>query len=179
MKDFIYWVDGNDRIIFVDANWLAFAQQNGMGRSNLKPVIGTSLWSHISDITTRHFYQLLMTDVRNTSRPATVAFRCDGPECRRFMELRITGAGRKDLEFRSRLLREERRERMALLDSDTPRSSEMLLMCLWCKKVKTSAWQEVEAAVNEFRLFEQDRMPMVSHVTCPACESLGLRTILI
>ncbi len=179
MKDFIYRVDGGDRITFVDANWLAFGEQNGMRPPSLKPVIGTSLWRHIADFSTRHLYQLLMTEVRKTSRPVTVPFRCDGPECRRFMELRIIGTSREDLEFRSRLVREEPRERVALLDADTPRSSDLLLMCLWCKKVKTSAWHEIEIAVSDFRLFEKEKLPMVSHVTCPACEALGLRSIII
>lgn len=174
MKQFVYLVDAEDRITFVDENWLAFAGENGPPKLTAETVIGQPLWNFVSEITTRHIYQLLMGRVRTSGLPVCIPFRCDSPDRRRFMELQINPLPAGALELRSRLFREEERRYVALLDAAIPRSKQMVSMCAWCKKVKVADWVEVEAAVHELGMFAERSVPLISHVTCPACEKLVL-----
>ena len=173
MREFIYQVDANDRIIFVDANWVAFAAENGSPALTAEAVTGRTLWNYISDPTSQQFYKIFMADVRRTGRGITVPFRCDGPECRRFMKLFILPLAGGALEFRSALIREEARPKVNLLDPDFPRTEEFLTMCAWCKKIKVSGWMEAEDALHQLKFFDRPQLPQITHGICEDC----LRTL--
>jgi len=170
MREFICQVDARDKIIFVDANWIVFAAQNGLPSLTLELVKGQSLWDYISDETSRQFYKALARKVRRTGVLVGVPFRCDSPECRRFMKMFILNLAEGALEYRSVLLREEARLKVDLLDPDFPRTREMVTMCAWCKKVHADEWMEAEEAVRVLGLFEQKRLPQITHGVCPACQ---------
>jgi hypothetical protein len=179
MKQFVYRVDAQDRIQFVDANWLAFAVENGTNSLTQEAVTGSSLWTHISDVSTRHLYRTIMNRVRSTGRPMTLPFRCDLPERRRYMALGILRGAEMALEFRSYLLREESTQRVSLLDAGLPHTTDLLRMCSWCKKVdvKDGSWQEPDIAVRLLRLFEASKLPLITHVSCPVCEETVLALV--
>jgi hypothetical protein len=170
MRQFIYRVDAEDRIASVDATWVAFAVENGLPSLPAKFVIGTSLWDYLSEPSMQQFYRMFMTKVRKTGLPVNVPFRCDGPDCRRFMEMGIILLAGNALEFRSFLLREEPRPWVELFNPKFPRKAELLTVCAWCKKVKASGWLEAEDAVRELKLSEPIALPMISHGICPDCE---------
>ncbi len=140
-------------------------------------VVGTSLWKHISDATTRHFYKLFLERVRKSKETIIVPFRCDAPGKPRFMELHIVHLSKTELEFRSVLVKKKKRGPARLPDLKTPRNDELILMCVWCKKVKVSDWRVAEDALKELGLFEKATLPLISHVVCPACESQALKAV--
>lgn len=179
MKQFVYRVDAQDRIQHMDSVWLAFALENGASSLTERLVKGTSLWDHVTDASTRHLYQIILARVRETGRPVTIPFRCDHPERRRFMALGVLPQPDRSLEFKSYLLREEPAERVGLLDASMPRTTELLRMCCWCKKVDTgeAGWQEPVKAVQLLKLFDTPAVPLISHVACPACEADVLRRL--
>ena len=43
-------------------------------------------------------------------------------------------------------------------------------MCAWCKKADVGGWVEVEEAVRRLQLFDQARLPRITHGVCPACK---------
>jgi hypothetical protein len=159
MKEFICQVDAEDRITFVDANWVSFAAENAAPALTLEAVKGRLLWDYIADQTSRHLYQ----------SPVSVPFRCDGPDCRRFMNMFIVSLEAGAVEFHTVLLRAESRPRVDLLDPDFPRTDKFIIMCAWCKKVQAVEWLEVEEAARQLHLFEQPRLPQITHGVCPAC----------
>jgi hypothetical protein len=169
MREFIYQVDAKDRITSVDANWVAFAAENGLPALTAEAVTGKSLWDYVSNPTSKQFYKIFMAEVRKTGRTITVPFRCDSPECRRFMKLAIQSLSHGALEFRSVLIREEPRPRVNLLDPGFPRTEEFLTMCAWCKKVKAPDWVEAEAAVQQLKFFDQPQLPQITHGICENC----------
>jgi hypothetical protein len=173
MREFIYRVDANDRFTFVDANWVAFAVENGSPALTAEAVMGKSLWDYLSNPTLQQFYKIFMADVRKMNRGITVPFRCDGPECRRFMKLFLLPLTDGALEFRSVLVREESRPKVNLLDSNFPRTEEFLTLCAWCKKVKASDWMEAEDALHQLKLFDRPQLPQITHGICEDC----LRTL--
>jgi hypothetical protein len=175
MQQFIYRVDAQDRITFVDANWLAFAAKNGLPALTAEAVMGKELWDFISDQTSRQFYKMFAGKARETGHIIAVPFRCDSPTQRRFMKMFIVPQPEGALEFRSLLEREEVRPRVDLFDANAPRSSEYITVCAWCKRAKASAWMEAEEAVQELQLFNRTHLPQISHGICPDCKAALLR----
>ncbi len=168
---FVHRVDSDGRLKSVNDAWLAFAAENGWHTSTSE-VLGSPLMAYISDPETRHIYHLLIEQVRKDGRPACFSYRCDSPDCRRLMEMRIHHDRALDqVEFRSRVLRVERRDPVALLKSGpAERSGALLTVCSWCKAVQTDdAWVEVEQAVKRLGLLAAQALPQISHGICPAC----------
>jgi hypothetical protein len=171
-RAFIHRIDAEDRICFVNDAWLAFADENDWSTS-AEQALGTPLLSHLSDPETRHIYRLLIERARNGAPPAGFRYRCDSPELMRSMEMRISQGRNGQIEFRSRVLRLERREPILLLDSGLrQRSSAVLEMCSWCKAVRAeTAWLGLEEAVQRLGMLAQSGLPQLSHGICPACSA--------
>ncbi len=177
-RTFIHRIDSDGRICFVNADWLAFAAENDWPVTSAQ-VLGTELLTSISDLQTRHVYGLLIERVRRSGAPVQFRYRCDAPDCRRLLEMHMHYQPEFDqVEFRSSAISIERREPVALLDvRTTPRSSETLSVCSWCKAVQTAqAWMELEQAVMRLGLFAVEALPRISHGICPDCS--GRLTIL-
>ena len=173
-REFIYRVDAHDRIVFANAEWYNFAGENAALAIKPAAVIGFLLWDFISHPETKQLFHDLLKKVRETGRPVTFPYRCDSPDCRRFMELEIVRLPNQEVEFRSRILRQELRTPVRLLEDKVERTEELLIVCGWCKKVAMPAprWVEIETAVNELHLFDAARQPRISHGLCEACASL-------
>jgi hypothetical protein len=169
---FIYRINQSNAIFFVNDAWLDFAQENQAFELNSDAVLSKSLWSFVSGLETQHLYGVMLDKVRTGQAPIKVPFRCDGPECRRYMELKIFPLPYKGLEFRSRILKIEPRDSVKVLDMSVDRSSDFIRMCSWCKKVYTGellGWVEVEKAMQILDLFSAVKLPHITHGMCPDC----------
>jgi hypothetical protein len=107
----------------------------------------------------------------HAGRPMRFNFRCDAPEYRRHMEMTIARRDGGELQFETRIVREEERRRQQLLDWRAPRAGGLLRICGWCKRVDVGEgrWGEVEEAVTALRLFERPSLPMLTHGMCEPC----------
>jgi hypothetical protein len=115
-------------------------------------------------------YELLLRHVRENKTTVTVPFRCDAPDLRRFMSLEIALAGNGHVSFTGRIVREESRPPVDLLDRKVARADDVLVICGWCRQVDNSGvWCDVEVAVAELALFERAQLPMISHGLCNGC----------
>ncbi|KAA3610434.1 MAG: hypothetical protein D8M58_05535 [Calditrichaeota bacterium] len=177
-KVFIYYLDSNDKIIDVDDNWLSFAAENvySISQSFIKD---KPIWDIITDIEIQHFYKILIDKVRTYKTKIHFPFRCDSPDCRRFMELSLRLDQENRIEFKSRLIREEFREPVDLFDVQNDRSKELVRVCSWCKKVAVSdnTWLEVEDAIRELSLFDYIKLPKITHSICPTCHKNNRRLL--
>jgi len=170
-REFIYRIDAEGRICFVNAAWQAFAAENGW-QVGAAQVLGSDLMASITDERTRHLYGLLIERVREPGRLARFGYRCDAPDTRRLMEMQMRyDESRKQVEFRSRVALIEKRDPVALFEApQTNRTEELLSVCSWCKAVLADqAWVEVEEAVVRLDLFSADALPRISHGICPEC----------
>src|SRR5262249_40724309 len=105
-----------------------------------------------------------------TGRTLRFEFRCDSPSCTRLLEMGVSLVEPGVVEFRTRLLREEPRPPAALLAPDFPRSTELLRVCSWCKRIDARGeGAEVEEAVARLRLFAPPRLPQLTHGICEGC----------
>jgi hypothetical protein len=173
-RTFQYEIDAQDRICLVSDAWLKFAQDNGAYELTREAVVGTLLWDSVADGETKHLYEMLFAKVRRTGVSSTIPFRCDSPDCRRHMALTIARAPGGALVLTGRLVREERRSSMALLDSSVERSREMATVCSWCKRMRMTSdvWVELEEAISSRGLFDSAPMPRITHGICGECTAL-------
>lgn len=169
-REFVHRIDADDRLCFVNDAWLAFAQENGW-RISADAVLGSPMMSHVAGAETRHIYRLLVDRVREAARPARFHYRCDSPGLRRYMEMQMVACRSGQIEFRSRVLRLERRDPVRVLDLALPHSRDhRLQICSWCKAVYVQqAWLGLEEAVQRLGLLADAVLPQLSHGICPAC----------
>lgn len=165
-----YRIDGDNRISYVNPEWMEFAIENGAEQLVLPGVLGKPIWDFIAGSETRHLYHVMLESIRTTNAVICFLFRCDAPRLRRYMEMLMRPWGTNGVEFSSRVDREEPREPVQLLMPTAARSDQMIRMCGWCKRVATPKWLEVEDAIRELRLFELDYMPQITHTVCLECE---------
>jgi hypothetical protein len=98
---YIYRVDADDIICYVDPHMVSFAKENGAPHLTLNALVGQPLFGFIAGLETRHLSEVLMERVREYQRVVEVPFRCDAPAYRRFMRLRISPLADSGLQFES------------------------------------------------------------------------------
>lgn len=169
-----YAIDARDRLVAVDAQWDAFAQENGAPGLDRSHVLGHELWEFISDPNTVTLYKMLLARVRENDTAVILPLRCDSPDRRRYMRLVIAPLHRGSARFDAVLEREEPREVVSLLDARARRSDANLAICGWCKRIRVGEeeWLEVEDAVVRMDLFGRPEVPNLSHCMCPDCERI-------
>jgi len=169
-----YAIDDEDHLIRLDQGFYRFAEENGWDGAG--DSLGRSLWDFVAGHEVKKLQRLLLRRIRDEVRSVELPFRCDGPEVRREMEIRIAAdkSGRVVM-FSARLVDEEERdEPQPLLDPASPRGEELLTMCAWCDRFEVGGeWVEVEEAAARLELFRRDELPALDHGICPRCnESL-------
>lgn len=176
--ELVYVVNAEDILISVDGEWDGFALDNGGPEATTGRVLGRSIWNFIADGSTRQIYRHVLTKVRLTRVSMRFPFRCDGPDCRRFLEMHIVPGSDHSVRFHSRTLRVERRPRQPLLDSARTRGDTLLRMCSWCKKINVDGeWLEAEAAIEKGKLFDTPALPAITHGICDTCRQEMLERI--
>ena len=120
---------------------------------------------------------MLLRRIRSEARSVELPFRCDGPEVRREMDIRIAASNSRRLVLFSARPRQEqtREERQPLLDVSAPRGEDTIEMCGWCDRFLVEGeWVEVEEAAARLRLFARPELPEITHGICPACTEMLL-----
>lgn len=165
-----YAIDDQDRLIKVDEGYYRFAEENGWNEAGAS--LGRSLWDFVAGQEVKKLQRLLLRRVRDGVRQVELPFRCDGPDVRREMDIRIAAdrSGRVVL-FSARIrFEEEREEPQPLLDPRAPHGGDFLPMCAWCDRFLVKGeWVEVEEAAKRLELFRRSEMPALDHGICPQC----------
>jgi hypothetical protein len=170
-RSFIWIIDGADKFVHVNDDWLAFAAENTAPQLTAPSVLGQPIWRFIQGQETSYLYEQIFDRVRAGQSPVTFPFRCDSPVCRRFMEMTLSLLSGGGIQFSSHIIREERREPVDLLDASQDRSREFLKICSWCKRIYIPGrgWEEIEAAIAPLDLFGHHSMPRMTHSICNSC----------
>jgi hypothetical protein len=165
----VYRIDPENVIVSVNDAFRDFAARNDA--APLANCVGQSLWTHIRDWDTKQIYGILFARVRSTGRSARIPFRCDSPDCRRFMEMEIGNVAGGLLELRCHLDREETRPSVQVHRFQPNDPYTLITMCSWCLRIRNSslAWLEVEDAIAEMRVFASDRPTAITHGICKSC----------
>lgn len=170
-----YAIDEHDHLIRVDEGYYRFAEENGWKEATTS--LGRSLWDYVAGHEMVKLQRLLVRRIRDDVGDVELPFRCDGPEVRREMKIRIVARpGGRVVLFSARMRSEEARDLPQwLLGADTPRSDEVLEMCGWCDRFQVDGeWVEVEEAARRLELFNRPELPALSHGICPDCNEMLL-----
>ncbi len=169
----VYRIDAGDRLTYVSPEWMEEAQSWPSARLAPGEVIGRSLWECLCDAAVREIYAALIVRVRD-GRTVKFTYRCDTPDRRRLYQLRISLVGSQEVEFVSKLQKEEARPVVALLDPAHPRERDRTLpMCSWCHRVALPVdfWVPIEDAAQVGGLMEANPLPRLLPGACPECRS--------
>lgn len=166
-----YWIDAEDEILVVGADWSSFA------RGNRAPELADTtpdrtLWSYFDGDEVRDLWRLLTARVRATRTAAQVPLRCDAPDMRRWFEMTVTPVPDGVVHFRCSLVFEEPRDAVELLDAFGRRDPDAAAVpvCSWCGDAHDGeSWGRIEDVVRERRLLEQELLPPIRHGVCPTC----------
>jgi hypothetical protein len=170
-----YAIDEHDHLVKVDQGFYSFAEENGWDEAGTS--LGRSLWDYVAGEDLKKIQRLLLRRLRDEVRDVELPFRCDGPDVRREMDIRILARpGGRAVLFSARLRSEEERDAFQpLLDPAARRGDETLSMCGWCDRFEVEGeWLEVEEAARRLGLFERTEMPTLSHGICPDCNRMLL-----
>ncbi len=166
-----YTLDRHNAIIDVNEGWEAFASQNEGEGLSLEDIRGHLIWEYVASAEVRYIWNEVLERVRRRGRSTTIPFRCDGPATRREIEAYISALPNGCIQYENYLHREDARTPIPLLSMQTAGGTNgCVRMCSWCKNILAPAgWLELEDAVNELRLLDQQAMPRISHGVCPDC----------
>jgi len=172
---FTYEIDGSNCLVKVCSNWDEFAEQNE-AKDLIRPKVqGKNLFEQVKNRETRQIYFELFKLVREHRRHIQFKYRCDSPDTRRLMQMHLLPLNNEHILCCSRIIKAEPRKPLSLLDSDMKRSAQFVIMCGWCKDVKTPAgWLPVEEAIKDLEYFNAEAPPKISHGICSKCmDSFG------
>jgi hypothetical protein len=167
-----YSIDDQNRLVSFNENWDPFALQNSSAHLVAENISGQSLFEHISGEELSQLWRYIIDGVRKRQSSAEFDFRCDSPDFKRFMRMRVWH--QKDrVVFTSTLLRTKAASGLKIFDVKPTRSKLQILACSWCKSIKAgeTLWLEPEIAVERMQLLEHDHPPEISHGICPVCYS--------
>lgn len=170
-----YAIDEHDHLVKVDEGYYRFAEENGWADAGSS--LGRSLWDYVAGEDLKKVQRLLLRRIRDEVGDVELPFRCDGPDVRRRMDIRIkAGRGGRAVLFSARVRSEETRDfPQRLLDPTAPRGPETLAMCGWCDRFEVEGeWVEVEEAARRLGLFDRPELPSLRHGICPDCNGLLL-----
>ncbi|HEY5053845.1 MAG TPA: hypothetical protein VII45_10600 [Solirubrobacterales bacterium] len=170
-----YAIDHDDRLVKVDEGYYRFGEEHGWDEVGAS--LGRSLWDFVAGDELKKLQRILLRRLRSEVRSVELPFRCDGPDVRREMNLRIVAhsSGRAVL-FAAFMWAEEARDTLQpMLDPAAPRNDETLTMCGWCDRFRVDGeWVEIEVAAARLGLFQRVELPAISHDICADCSQMLL-----
>lgn len=114
-----YWIDQGDCLAQVDGAWDAFALENGAPELTCGRALGRPMGSFCGDLGTLGVWAALLARARQGTI-LSVRIRCDAPDRRRLLDLRVSVEQEGMVVVESRVMSEEARARVALLGEPTP-----------------------------------------------------------
>jgi hypothetical protein len=167
-RSVLYAIDGDDRIVDVNAEWSRFARQNG-GNPDPDAVIGKVLWDFIVDDGNRSIYQCMVHTVRTKVAPLHIPFRCDSPTVERHMTMTIAPGSLGEVAFICAL--QYSFDRPPRKVGGLRRETETIVECDECHRLytKNRGWQDCWNVIMAGDLEIDDRPLSVLHTRCPKC----------
>ena len=172
-------IDGENCIVSLSDSWVAFAARNGAPCLNRDALLGRSLFEFISGRDVQVLYRAFLEKLRKNWNTRQFPYRCDNPDCMRYLIMKATALPSGGVQFQNLLLREVPRPRVSLLDPSVARSEEVVAMCSICRRMRgdKERWFEIEEALKAQHWFEDRPMPRITHTYCGDCHSLLLERL--
>ncbi|MDO9280950.1 MAG: hypothetical protein Q7T88_01055 [Methylotenera sp.] len=164
----VYKLDVDNNIVAVNRLWQSFALANNAPELGIDQVIGKPLMQYISGNITKYFWQALLDKARLANTVLHLDYRCDSPDLRRFMRIKVYRGDGESLHFESALLRTESRPVSIHFKRAQQRGADTKVRCSFCNGIlHKSHWVEAESLVTGQKSVTLD----VIYGICPDCQS--------
>ena len=168
---FMYAIDENDCIEWVNNVWREFAKENDAPELAMNDLTGRSIWEFIGDSDTRILYELFFDRVRTHQRACSIPMRCDSHDTLRLLHMTMLPQGVGGIAFRASITA-ARPNPHAQSPGRLPESdNDIMEMCSFCKRarVQTGHWLEPELALSMRATSGEPLSPQLSHSICRDC----------
>jgi hypothetical protein len=167
---YIYLIDGDDRIIYVNQAWLNFAQENDGAEITANHVMEKSIFEFITGGDTQSLYAALHTNVRARRKEIVIPFRCDSPSTIRQMTLTLRPLDNGAIEYEGHLVRKTVRNAVTVLFRLADRTDRTIPICSLCRRVSVQAeWLELSDVVVQLPSLQTAMLPRLLETVCPTC----------
>lgn len=167
-ESIVYELDVDNNIVSVNPVWQSFAVANHAPELSVDQVIGKPLMQYISGNTTKQFWQALLDKARKANVALHLDYRCDSPDLRRFMRIKVCRGDSDKLLFESALLRIEPRPVSIHFKRAQQRGGDTKVRCSFCNHIlHKSHWVEAESLVTGNMVVTLD----VTYGICPKCQT--------
>lgn len=162
-----YFLNDHDNIVSVDGSWDKFAKDNGGESVQSGDICGSSIWSFIKGDATRMWLEVIFQYVRLHGTSVERLYRCDSPELKRYMRMRIVPEENGTLRVEHEILDTEERAVPVYMQYGTTASKNTRQRCSICGRVNIDGWKELtdkeaEALGNI----------LVTYTVCEDCKQL-------
>ena len=168
----IYELDAENRICRIRGGWDEFQKQNNHcgqadhGNVLKEKVLGKQLESFIHDDMTRMLLKTVIDGVRYSKQPKTMAYRCDSPDQKRFMEMLVEPLEEGGVRLTHIYLRSELLDPPVTIEPAAALSDKVNARCSICNRIEWNrAWLEPDEASRR----SQSGHFKVNYTVCPVC----------
>lgn len=161
-----YWLDQDENIISISNNWEDFAVENGSTCLGAEEVIGKPISKFISRDPTRMWFNTLLQLSKISQTPVEREYRCDSPEIKRFMKMKITPEKEGQFRVDHILLKVEEQPYQIFINPAQENSLKPInKRCSICGRIfENGSWEEPDQIGSEDRNSFQ-----VIYTVCPDC----------
>jgi len=139
----VYWIDRKMEITAVAGPWDQFARENDGADMASSSVLGRSIWAFVTGDPARMWVEALFQLATVTGRMVERPYRCDSPDLKRFMRMRVIPEGAGVLRVEHELLRTEKQQRAVIIRPVGNLRASGLMRCSVCGRInKGESWRE-------------------------------------
>ena len=171
-----YWLNRSDILVKANDAWFAFYSENVSGGSARK-FIGHSFLDWIDGYEVQALFASLLIRARAGNVVADLPFRCDSPDTKRLLSMKLDLEDDNRVRFTTHLL--ESKSRPAIRWT----TNQLVTMCGWCNRIaigneeEMSSWHQLDDAIKSMQLLEGEKAPNLTHGICPECKVSFLETV--
>jgi hypothetical protein len=137
-----YVIDKKNCIISTKGYWDEFADENGCQKYSLKYIFGRNIWDFIKGDVTRMWVEAVFQYARLLNIIVERPYRCDSPDLKRFMRMRIVPEKGGILCIEHEILSTEQIYKPVDIQYGVITMNDAKQRCSICGRVKVGAWQE-------------------------------------
>jgi hypothetical protein len=164
-----YWLNMSDVIVRVAPGWDASAIENDARNLMSQTVVGRYILDFVVGDATKMYVRAMLQSARIIRRPLVREYRCDSPDTRRFMKMRLMLEENGLLRWEHGLLKTESFSKRHLFSTINQRGSgraHFTVRCSMCNAVKVSGvWGDPDEILHSAG---EETVPVIYGV-CPNC----------
>ncbi len=164
----LYVLDNQDRIVLIEGAWDEFAKDNDGANLSSDEVYGQLIWDYVTGDTTRMWLEALFQYARVSALILERLYRCDSPNMKRFMRMRIIPLQTNCLRIEHEVLATEQRAVPVKIQYSKNMMKNTKRRCSICGRLNIDgAWQEPHLNHKN-----ESKEVMVIYSVCDDCQRL-------